>query len=45
MMAEANVFSLVSTDFWRRQTRVNAVPISLDAPEERERKKYELILV
>lgn len=37
-MAEANVFRRVSTDFWRRQTRVSAVPISFDAPEEKDEK-------
>lgn len=33
-MAVVNVFSRVSTALCRRQTRVNAVPISFDAPEK-----------
>lgn len=44
-MAVVNVFSRVSTALWRKQTRVNAVPISLDAPEvEKDKKKLNRIL-
>lgn len=40
IMAVVNVLSLVSTALWRKQTRVNAVPISLDAPEVKHERNH-----
>jgi hypothetical protein len=44
MMAVVKVFIRVSTALCRRQTRVSAVPISFDAPENTQRKERKKLI-